>query len=51
MIEEIGNWEVTYRLLNLLQLGTSEIPDFPAMLDYVGIGNDFVFFQNTVMAS
>ncbi|MBT9314470.1 hypothetical protein [Leptothoe spongobia] len=43
-IAGIGSRDVTYRLLNLLQLGTSTIPDFPAMLGYMAIGDDFVVF-------
>ena len=40
-IAEIGNRDVTYRLLYLLQLGRSEIPSFPSFLGYTAIGDDF----------
>ncbi|MEL6554540.1 MAG: hypothetical protein AAFQ63_13880 [Cyanobacteria bacterium J06621_11] len=33
--------QITYRLLNMLQLGSSTIPGLPAILGYMGVGENF----------
>ena len=41
---ELNAKDVTYRLLDMLHIGSSDIPGLPPILGYMGVGEDFLVY-------